>query len=350
MTRYLHFFVNISIQFVFLMLAYYAALGFYQSYFDAALSAVPVYFSLLGMFLTVYFSLMWKDFYAHNVHSYLKITVSIITRNLLTAQLPVFMFILADIIFVNQFRLSPLKALIFFSFAGCTFLGMHGLYYLWLRSLSYHGYFHKKVMVVGQAGRRFHVEKFFQDMGDSKEFCGSLTVAHGVKHAESHSALWAWEDHDATPGKLEYYRSFMDIVYQHHIGELVIFLGPRLSEELLQNITRTCDEYAIGYYIVPDLSSLPQTKHWDNIFSYIPIVNHTTTNRDNLLNISIKRLFDMGTSLLILLLFLPFGLLIGLLIFLSDWGPVFYVSERVGKDGQIIPFFKFRTMHKNAEK
>ena len=141
----------------------------------------------------------------------------------------------------------------------------------------------------------------------------------------------------------------MDVIYKHHIGEVLIFLGPRLSEKVLQNLIRACERHAIGYYIVPDLSSLPANRHWEQVFSYVPVVVRNTTNRDNLLRISLKRVFDIAISALVLLCFLPFGLVISLLIFLSDFGPVFYISRRVGKDGQIIPFFKFRSMRKNAE-
>ena len=366
MAKYLHFAVAVSIQFVLLMLAYYMALSFYRSYFDAALSAVPMYLSLLGIFLAVYFTLMWKELYAHEVHFYLKVTISIIGKNLAVASLAVFCVIVVEFAIVDDFNLALAKAAIFLGFGMFTLLGMHLLYYLWLKGLSLHGYFHKKVMLVGRSSSRFHVERFFQDMGETKEFCGTLGVVDAPAKlatqergqvGKDQEPVWIWDrrlawDHEYTtqsPPELEYYHDFMDVVYQHHIGELVIFLGPKLSAKILQHIIRACTEHAIGYYLVPDLSSLPINRHWEHVFSYIPIVAHSTTNRDNLFNISIKRLFDILVSSTVLLLFLPLGLVISLLIFLTDFGPVFYISKRVGKDGQVIPFFKFRSMHKNAE-
>ena len=343
------------------MLAYYTALNSYRIYFDATLDAVPIYLSFLGVFLAVYFILMWKDLYAHEVHSYLKVTIFIIGRNLAIACIAVVVVIIIESAIVDSFYLAPVKALIFFGFGAATLFSMHLLYYLWLRNLSLHGYFHKKVMLIGQTSNRFHVERFFQDMGETKKFYGILnrvddTVDEKIGLADK-KPIWVWDrrpiwdSHYAcwAESELKFYHDFMDVVYQHHIGELVIFLGPKLSEEILGYITRVCDLHAIGYYIVPDLSSLPNTKHWDRFFSYIPIIAHNTTNRDNLFNISIKRLFDLGISLLVILLFLPLGFVISLLIFFTDFGPVFYISKRVGKDGQLIPFFKFRSMHRNAE-
>lgn len=46
---------------------------------------------------------------------------------------------------------------------------------------------------------------------------------------------------------------------------------------------------------------------------------------------------------------MPLGIVIGILIKLSSPGPVFYTSKRVGKGGQMIECWKFRTMCLGAE-
>lgn len=63
-----------------------------------------------------------------------------------------------------------------------------------------------------------------------------------------------------------------------------------------------------------------------------------------------KRLFDIFFSSIILLLFLPFGIIIGIIISLTSRGGVFYVQDRVGKDGKIFGLYKFRTMRKDSDK
>lgn len=62
-----------------------------------------------------------------------------------------------------------------------------------------------------------------------------------------------------------------------------------------------------------------------------------------------KRIFDIFFSIVILLLFSPFWLLISLLILFSSPGGIFYVQERVGKNGSSFGLLKFRTMKKNAD-
>jgi len=63
-----------------------------------------------------------------------------------------------------------------------------------------------------------------------------------------------------------------------------------------------------------------------------------------------KRTFDICISLLILAVFLPLGLLLMLLIATESRGGVFYLQDRVGKDGKVFKLLKFRSMRPNADK
>lgn len=70
----------------------------------------------------------------------------------------------------------------------------------------------------------------------------------------------------------------------------------------------------------------------------------------NRLTVVIKGVMDRVLSLVGLLLFLPFGLVIALLIRLESPGPVFYSQERVGLNGRPFKILKFRSMVADAEK
>ncbi len=63
-----------------------------------------------------------------------------------------------------------------------------------------------------------------------------------------------------------------------------------------------------------------------------------------------KRLVDIGCSLLALVLLTPFFLVIMLIILVEDGRPFFFIQQRVGLNGRIFNFYKFRSMVKNAEK
>lgn len=62
-----------------------------------------------------------------------------------------------------------------------------------------------------------------------------------------------------------------------------------------------------------------------------------------------KRLFDIVVSSIILLLFLPFGIIIAIWIFSESKGGVFYRQVRIGRKGVPFKMFKFRSMRQNAD-
>jgi len=63
-----------------------------------------------------------------------------------------------------------------------------------------------------------------------------------------------------------------------------------------------------------------------------------------------NRIFDIVCALIILTFFFPVGLILAVLISLESKGGIFYIQQRVGKDGVIFGLLKFRTMRQNADK
>ena len=63
----------------------------------------------------------------------------------------------------------------------------------------------------------------------------------------------------------------------------------------------------------------------------------------------LKRSTDILMSLAVLVLGFPFFLAIALLIKLTSKGPVFFKQERIGENGGVFAFFKFRTMRTDSD-
>ncbi len=63
-----------------------------------------------------------------------------------------------------------------------------------------------------------------------------------------------------------------------------------------------------------------------------------------------KRIFDILSSIVILLVFLPFGLVISCFILFSSKGGLFYRQKRVGKNEVEFMLLKFRTMRPDSDK
>lgn len=64
----------------------------------------------------------------------------------------------------------------------------------------------------------------------------------------------------------------------------------------------------------------------------------------------IKRFLDLILSLLALIILMPVLIIVAIAIKIDSKGPVFFLQERLGKNGKVFKIIKFRTMVVNAEK
>ena len=68
-----------------------------------------------------------------------------------------------------------------------------------------------------------------------------------------------------------------------------------------------------------------------------------------IINLALKRLFDILSTLIVILLLLPIWIIIPIAIKCDSKGPVFFKQERRTKKGKIFKMLKFRSMVVNAE-
>lgn len=68
-----------------------------------------------------------------------------------------------------------------------------------------------------------------------------------------------------------------------------------------------------------------------------------------IINLALKRLFDILSSFIVILLLLPIWIVIPIAIKCNSKGPVFFKQERRTKNGKVFKMLKFRSMVVNAE-
>lgn len=68
-----------------------------------------------------------------------------------------------------------------------------------------------------------------------------------------------------------------------------------------------------------------------------------------IINLALKRLFDILSTFIVILLLIPLWLIVSIAIKCDSKGPIFFKQERRTKNGKIFKMFKFRTMVVNAE-
>lgn len=64
----------------------------------------------------------------------------------------------------------------------------------------------------------------------------------------------------------------------------------------------------------------------------------------------LKRIFDICLSSILLLFLIPLFILVALAIMLESRGPIFYISNRVGRHYRVFPMIKFRSMKVGADR
>lgn len=62
----------------------------------------------------------------------------------------------------------------------------------------------------------------------------------------------------------------------------------------------------------------------------------------------IKRTFDLVCSLIAFPFFCILYVIVGIAIKIEDRGPIFYMADRIGKDGTLLRMYKFRSMKVNS--
>jgi len=142
--------------------------------------------------------------------------------------------------------------------------------------------------------------------------------------------------------------SIQQLVEKHHIEEVIIAVENSEHTEI-QRILRDlngCGDVIIK--ITPDARDiiLGMVKV-DSIF-HSPLITINTRLMDEW-QYSVKRIFDIVVSALVLILLSPLFLFTALMVHFSSPGPIFYAQERIGFKGRPFKMHKFRSMYVNAE-
>lgn len=132
------------------------------------------------------------------------------------------------------------------------------------------------------------------------------------------------------------------LIEKYDVRQLVLAFSSEDHTKLLEILDKLSD-IKVGIKIIPDMydlfSGLARTQQILGV-PLIDINPNIMTSWEKL----IKRSTDIFLSTLGLLLFLPFGLIIALLIKLDSRGPIFYTQVRLGKANKTFKMIKFRSM------
>jgi len=128
-----------------------------------------------------------------------------------------------------------------------------------------------------------------------------------------------------------------------------IFFTTPCERGIVQDVLAQARTYGVDLRMVPEMYdglAFDNTIEYIGHFPTIPLYR----GRVHEVGMVLKRALDIVLSSMVLIFLSPVLLAIAIAIKLDSHGPVFYVSERVGKKGRVFRCVKFRTMVCDADK
>ncbi len=132
---------------------------------------------------------------------------------------------------------------------------------------------------------------------------------------------------------------------------LIVLCLPTTSasaHQLVLKVLRRCQELRIDVELYSDLLRSTELNYELDEFSG-SFRFYAGSRYSRRLGLFVKAALDHVVGIIGSLLTLGVIPLIGLLIKLEDGGPIFYRREFIGRDGRVQYYFKFRTMHEDAD-
>ena len=133
------------------------------------------------------------------------------------------------------------------------------------------------------------------------------------------------------------------ILPANELDEIAFTLG--LNEySKLEHIVAECEKSGVHTKFIPDYNNIIPTKPYTEDLMGLPVINIRHVPLTNTFNALVKRMVDIGGSIVAIILFSPIMLIAAVLIKLTSPGPLIYKQERVGLHNKTFQMYKFRSM------
>ncbi len=274
---------------------------------------IGIIFYLLLFVFRMYLNLNIKDFKA-DIPRFFEITV--IAVFLIYAVLFMFKITYISRLFIGYFAVYSFLSLVLADYTGRKLV----------KSLKRSGYSMRNVVLVNgdPAGKVSGIN--LKESIESQEYLGIKLI----KEMEKEDLV-----------DLDYF------VLNNAVDE-VIFNVKGDEIEDIRDITLLLEERGITVKIISNFIPFKYSKiAFEKIGGY-PVISFYTAPEDEI-RLFIKRLMDISGSIIAIIIFFIPAVITAILIKLTSKGHVLYKSKRVGKNGRLFTFYKFRTMYTGSD-
>ncbi|MEA3451107.1 MAG: sugar transferase [Bacteroidota bacterium] len=144
------------------------------------------------------------------------------------------------------------------------------------------------------------------------------------------------------------YKNIHELLIEYNIQEVIIAIESS-EHDKLRSILNQLILTNVKIKIIPSLYDIFSGYVKLGTLYSTPLIEIPNNPMDASLK-NTKRVFDIFASIMAVLILFPFYIFVGIGVLFSSRGPIFYLQERIGKNGKPFKIIKFRTMYPNAEK
>jgi putative colanic acid biosysnthesis UDP-glucose lipid carrier transferase len=194
----------------------------------------------------------------------------------------------------------------------------------------------RKIMIIGYNDRAKKLAAYLEQEPVKTEIVGYCEEEKNVHELSNYPII----------GGLD---NVIETSKQHNVTEIFSTISPE-QQAGIYSLINQADQACIRFRLIPDLNQFIRKPVHIDYLNDMPVLSLRKEPLDDVGNRIKKRLYDIFVSSLIIVLILSWLLpLIALLVWLESRGPIFFVQQRSGKNGQIFNCIKFRSMKVNRE-
>jgi putative colanic acid biosysnthesis UDP-glucose lipid carrier transferase len=237
--------------------------------------------------------------------------------------------------FFHKYQFDDIQVLLYFSSLYITLIVWRIIvFFIISKQLIKKAKYQKKVIIIGLSTNSVYLKEFLNKHSE-----------YGYKVM----GIFTTQPTTSTQPILGDVSCAEEYALQNNVSEIICSLE-KIEKERINSLIRFAENNCMTIKFIPDLSNALGYNYTLNFLELIPLLSIINSPFDDISNRYIKRTFDIGFSLFIILFILSWLMpIIAILVLLSSRGPVFFVQKRSGLNNAPFNCFKFRTMRINKD-
>jgi putative colanic acid biosynthesis UDP-glucose lipid carrier transferase len=133
------------------------------------------------------------------------------------------------------------------------------------------------------------------------------------------------------------------ILNNNAIDEIFVSMS-NLTHDKISDVVKIADDFGVRVKLIPENPLLMSKNYVPVTMGDVAVFKLRQSPLDDFSLTILKRLFDVIFSLFVLIAFSPIFLIVAILIYIDNRGPIFYTPHRKGEANRTFKCYKFRTM------